>query len=106
MVNGTMAVTNSGAGGGTITNCAHLTGTSSTVNSGGFNLPVVNGIDLEACATQTIGSTTCTPGTAGCGSATYGVSELSPVTDDLNLSFGFGNVSLFAQDHLVNGPCP
>jgi hypothetical protein len=42
-----------GAEGGTIRNCAHLTG---------------EGVDLEACDTETIAAErTCTPGTVGCG---------------------------------------
>jgi hypothetical protein len=64
------ATVSGGATGGTITNCAHLTGASSTTNSGGFIFPVINGVDLEACSTITVpGATTppCTPGTVGCG---------------------------------------
>ena len=51
---GTVAVSyDPGTAGGTITNCAQLTGT---------------GIDLEACDTQTIAApATCTPGRPGCG---------------------------------------
>ena len=65
---GTVSVSyNPGANGGTITNCAHLTSASSSVNSGGHNFPSVIGIDLTACDTQTIGAHTCTPGTQGCG---------------------------------------
>ena len=56
-----------GASGGTVTNCAHLTAPTQSVNSGGFVFPTVLGIDLTACNTQTIGATTCTPGTTGCG---------------------------------------
>ena len=56
-----------GADGGSVTNCAHLTGDSSTLNSGGYNFTNVGGIDLQACNTQTIGPSTCTPGEPGCG---------------------------------------
>ena len=56
-----------GAEGGSVTNCAHLTGDSSTLNSGGYNFTNVGGIDLQACNTQTIGPSTCTPGAPGCG---------------------------------------
>ncbi len=56
-----------GTSGGSITNCAHLTGTGSTTMVGGFQFPIVSGVSLQACNTQSIGATTCTPGTAGCG---------------------------------------
>jgi hypothetical protein len=57
-----------GTDGGSVTNCAHLTGSSSTVNIGGFDFPDVNGVDLEKCNTQTISAPpTCTPGALGCG---------------------------------------
>jgi hypothetical protein len=49
---GTVSVNyDGGTEGGTITNCAHLTGT---------------GVDLEACDTQMIGGDGCIPGTPGC----------------------------------------
>lgn len=49
---GTVSVSyDGGADGGTITNCAHLTG---------------DALDLTACDTQTIDGPTCTPGSAGC----------------------------------------
>ena len=56
-----------GASGGTITNCAHLTGTGQTVTTGGFTFPNVAGVNLTACDTQVIGPHTCSPGTPGCG---------------------------------------
>lgn len=48
-----------GTDGGTIRNCAHLTGGGSSGNIGG--------VDLESCDTQTVAATrTCIPGTPGC----------------------------------------
>lgn len=88
-----------GANGGTITNCAHLTGASSTVGSGGFVFPVVNGVDLEACDTVAIngGGTGCTPGAPGCGwntgdvvtyiQAAWGATTANSATNALNSSF-------------------
>ena len=65
---GTVSVSyNPGTSGGSITNCAHLTSTNTPVTSGGLTFPTVNGVDLTACDTQTIGASTCTPGAAGCG---------------------------------------
>jgi hypothetical protein len=67
---GTVSVTyDGGASGGTITNCAHLTGQTQTVTNGGFTFPLINGVDLEACDTQAIdgGGNGCTPGAPGCG---------------------------------------
>jgi hypothetical protein len=58
---------NGGTSGGTITNCATLTGTGSTTTVGGFTFPDVIGVDLQACDTETIGAAACTPGTPGCG---------------------------------------
>lgn len=53
VTSGTVTVSyDGGADGGTLTNCAHLTG---------------GGLNLEACDTQTIGGRTCTPGAPGCG---------------------------------------
>lgn len=65
---GTVTVSyDGGADGGTITNCAQLTGSSSTTASvGGFSFPVVTGLDLEACDTLTIEGEVCAPGTC-CG---------------------------------------
>ena len=53
-----------GTSGGTITNCAHLTGTT---------------LNLQACNTQTIGGHTCTPGAPGCGWQTGDVVTYSQV---------------------------
>lgn len=65
---GTVTITcTGGTSGGTVTNCAHLTAPTQSVWSGGYVFPTVLGIDLTACNTQTIGSSTCTPGSAGCG---------------------------------------
>jgi hypothetical protein len=67
---GTVSVNyNGGASGGTITNCAQLTGQTQTVTNGGFTFPLINGVDLEACDTQVIdgGGNGCTPGAPGCG---------------------------------------
>lgn len=62
---------NSGANGGTITNCAHLTGAGQTQTvTGGFvaaSFPNIPALNLTACNTQMIPPRTCTPGTAGCG---------------------------------------
>jgi hypothetical protein len=67
---GTVSVNyNGGASGGTITNCAQLTGQTQTVTNGGFTFPLINGVNLEACDTQVIdgGGNGCTPGAPGCG---------------------------------------
>jgi hypothetical protein len=58
-----------GASGGSITNCAHLTGNDQNVNAGGFSFPIVNGVDLQACSTVTVAGQppTCTPGAPSCG---------------------------------------
>ena len=66
---GTVTVTvDGGTDGGSITNCAHLTGASQTVGSGGFTFPMINGVDETDCSTITIGGTpSCTPGAPGCG---------------------------------------
>ncbi len=61
------ATVDGGTDGGTITNCAHLTSGSSSVVSGGFTFPVVNGLDLTDCSTVDVGASTCTPGAPGCG---------------------------------------
>src|SRR5436190_14144878 len=53
---GTVRVTyNAGTTGGTITNCAHLTGSGSS------------SLSLTACNTQSIGGVGCSPGAPGCG---------------------------------------
>jgi hypothetical protein len=65
---GTVTVTyDGGTDGGSITNCANLTGNGSTTNVNGFQFPNVTGVNLQACNTQSIGASTCTPGAAGCG---------------------------------------
>jgi hypothetical protein len=56
-----------GATGGTITNCAHLTGSGQTVTVDDDLFPNVMPINLTACDTQTIGPHTCSPGAPGCG---------------------------------------
>ena len=43
-----------GASGGKLTNCAHLKSADSTVTVGSYKFPNVNGIDLQACDTETI----------------------------------------------------
>jgi hypothetical protein len=71
VITGTQALVtvnyNGGTQGGTITNCAHLTGDGQTVTVEDDLFPNVQGIDLTACNTQVIGPHTCTPGTVGCG---------------------------------------
>lgn len=54
---------------GSVTNCAHLTSSGQTVNSGGFTFPIVDGVDLQACSTVNVAGTppSCTPGAPGCG---------------------------------------
>lgn len=65
---------NPGASGGTITNCAHLDSASTTTSVGAFTFPTVNGVDLDACDTQTIaGPGPCTPGVGTCGWVTGSV---------------------------------
>jgi hypothetical protein len=56
-----------GASGGTITNCAHLTGTGSTSNVLGDEFTNLTSLDLTACSTITVGPHTCSPGLPGCG---------------------------------------
>jgi hypothetical protein len=56
-----------GTSGGSITNCAHLKGTGATATVGTFTFPNIPGVDVEACNTQTISATACTPGAVGCG---------------------------------------
>lgn len=58
---------NGGASGGTITNCAHLTGTTQVQSCGGHNFPTIPGVNLTECDTVTIGPHVCTPGAPGCG---------------------------------------
>ncbi|MFO7690588.1 MAG: hypothetical protein R6W83_08560, partial [Cryobacterium sp.] len=42
----------------------------------------------------------------GGGTNGYAIADIAPLTVELNSSFGGGGVSTFAQNHLVNGPCP
>ena len=42
----------------------------------------------------------------GGGSGTYGIADLQIITSALNDSFHAGVPKAFAQQHLVNGPCP
>lgn len=56
-----------GTSGGTITNCATLSGSGTSVTIGGFTFPIVSGVSAQACDTESIGATTCVPGTTGCG---------------------------------------
>lgn len=71
VINGTTALVtvnyDGGASGGTITNCAHLTGEGQTVTVEDDEFPNVQAIDLTACDTQVIGPHTCSPGAPGCG---------------------------------------
>lgn len=41
----------------------------------------------------------------GGGTASFTIVDLTPVTADLNDSFGGGLASSFAQEHLMHGPC-
>jgi hypothetical protein len=58
---------NGGTEGGTITNCAHLTGGGQTAFVEDDQFPNVQPVDLTACSTLVIGPHACTPGTVGCG---------------------------------------
>jgi hypothetical protein len=42
----------------------------------------------------------------GGGSTGHSIAAINDVAVALNSSFRNGNVGTFAQDHLVNGPCP
>ena len=70
-INGTQAfvVVNYQAGseGGTITNCAHLTGSGSTSLVLADEFTNLAAVDLTACSTITIGVRTCNPGVGDCG---------------------------------------
>lgn len=70
-INGTQALVvvdyNGGASGGTITNCAHLTGTGSSSTVAGDDFNNVSAVDLTACSTITVGPHACSPGAPGCG---------------------------------------
>ncbi len=83
---GTSSVTfTGGTGGGTITDCAHLTGSGSTTVVGGFTFHNEDGFSEQACDSETVGPTFCTPGTVGCGwqdgdMLTYGQGDWSSGT--------------------------
>ncbi|MBZ5725654.1 MAG: hypothetical protein LAP87_11730 [Acidobacteriia bacterium] len=65
---GTASATyNGGASGGSVTNCAHATGSGITRTVGAFQFPIVAPVKLDACNTQAINARVCTPGTLGCG---------------------------------------
>ena len=40
------------------------------------------------------------------GATPYTISDLDALVDNLNFAFEAGSVGVWAQDHLVNGPCP
>jgi hypothetical protein len=40
------------------------------------------------------------------GSAPYSVSDLDPISAQINAAFSGGTPSAFAQQYLVNGACP
>ena len=42
----------------------------------------------------------------GGGTTANSIAVLNPIISELNSSFGGGGVGLFAQNNLVNGPCP
>jgi hypothetical protein len=56
-----------GTSGGKITNCADGTGAGTTVTIGGFSFPIDGSVGVDACDTEDIGASTCTPGSPGCG---------------------------------------
>ena len=60
-----------GTSGGTITNCAHLTGSGQTqilgAGADAVSFANVHGVNLTACDTQVIGPRVCPPGAPGCG---------------------------------------
>ena len=70
-INGTQAFVvvnyDGGASGGTITNCAHLTGSGSSTTVLGDTFTNLTAIDLTACSTITVGPHACSPGAPGCG---------------------------------------
>jgi hypothetical protein len=93
----------SGTNGGTITNCAHLTGSGQTQTVGGDSSAVsfdnIFGVNLTACDTQVIGARVCTPGAPGCGwkdgdMVSYGQLDwgddplVNPVAANLDSNFG------------------
>lgn len=65
---GTVQVTyNGGVSGGSLTNCAHATGSGITTTVGQFHFPNVAPVELDACDTETVGAHICSPGALGCG---------------------------------------
>lgn len=58
---------NGGTQGGTITNCAHLTGSGAKTMVLGDEFNNLAAVDLTACSTITVGPHTCAPGAPGCG---------------------------------------
>lgn len=56
-----------GTSGGNITNCAHGNSPGAVVRVEGFQFNIAGATNLEACNTQTIGASSCTPGSPGCG---------------------------------------
>ena len=70
-INGTQAFVvvnyDGGASGGTITNCAHLTGSTSTALVLADEFTNLTAVDLTACSTITVGPHSCAPGAPGCG---------------------------------------
>ena len=70
-INGTQAFVvvnyDSGTSGGTITNCAHLTGTTNTALVLDDQFTNLTTVDLKACSTITVGGHACAPGVGDCG---------------------------------------
>jgi len=107
---GTVVVSyNGGTAGGTITNCAHLTGSGQTQTFGAGSDAVrfenILAVNLTACDTQVVGPQTCPPGTVGCGWKTgdivsWGQSDWGddPATNPAaaNLESNFGVVYPFS----------
>jgi hypothetical protein len=64
-----LAVVNydAGSSGGTITNCAHLTGSTNTALVEGDSFTNLTAVDLTACSTITVGGHACAPGVGDCG---------------------------------------
>src|SRR5580704_3186624 len=58
---------NAGSMGGSITNCAHATGTGISDPVGSIIYTIVAPLNLTACNTETIHQVACTPGAPGCG---------------------------------------
>lgn len=70
-INGLQAIVvvdyQAGTDGGTITNCAHLTGSGSTSLVLADEFTNLSAVDLTACSTITIGVRDCNPGVGDCG---------------------------------------